>query len=63
MLIQMIDISNFNNTLMILGLEAKTTLLNIWVSLIIFLTSSMEICMLVNSEIYGMPMIFKKDFD
>ena len=43
--------------------EARTTLLNIWFSLIIFSTSSVEIYMLVDSKIYGILIIFKKDFD
>jgi len=57
MSIQMIDISNFGNTLMILSLKAKMTLLNMWFSLIIFLTSSIEIHVLVNSKIYGILIV------
>jgi len=59
---QMINISDFGDTLMILGPEAKITLLNMWFSLIVFSTSSVKIHILVDSKIYGILMIFKKDF-
>ena len=62
MSIYMIDMSNFSNNLMTLGLEAKTMLLKIWLSLIIFSTTSAIMEVLVSSLRYGIPMIFKKDF-
>ena len=64
MLIQMIDMSNFGNTLMIYSLEVSVILLKIWFCLII---SSMSLDVSQSWEFpwekYKMPIIFRYDLD
>ena len=63
MLIQIIDMSDLGNTLIILGFNANTMLLKIWLLFKIFSTLSEVIWELVCLDKYGMPMIFRYNLD
>jgi len=55
--------SDLGDTLIILGFEARTILLNKWLFLRIFSMLLNEIQMLVASAKYGTLIIFRYDFD
>ena len=57
------NMSDLGDTLIILGFEVRTILLNKWLFLRIFSMLSNEIQMLVASAKYGTPIIFRYDFD
>ena len=57
------NMSDLGNTLIILGFEARTTLLNKWLFLRIFLMLLDKICMLVALAKYSTLIIFRYDFD
>ena len=59
MLIQTIDMSDLDKTLMTLNFEAKIMLLKMWLALRIFLTLSDVIWELINLDTKGMPTIFR----
>ena len=63
MLIQTIAMSDLGDTLMTLGLEAKTILLKIWLFFKISFISSEVIQALVCSKRYRIPMILRYNFD
>ena len=60
---QMIAMSNFRKTLIILGLDIIAMLLKIWLFFMIVLTISAKIRVLVFLRKYGIPIIFKYDLD
>jgi len=59
MLIQTIDMSDLDKTLMTLDFEAKIMLLKMWLALRIFLTLSDMIWELINLDTKEMPTIFR----
>ena len=63
MLNQIINISDFDETLMTLSLNIRAMLLKIWLFLMIFSTTSNMIGVWVSSDKYGILIIFKNDFD
>ena len=63
MSIHMMAMSDFGKTLIILGLEAKTILLKMWVFLRIFSVSSDVIQVLVTLDKEGILTIFRYDLD
>jgi len=59
----MIDMSDLGETLITLGLNAKTISLKMWFFLMIFLTISEEIGVLVSSRKKEISMILRYDLD
>ena len=63
MLSQMMAMSNFGKTLIILGLDTMIMFLKIWLFFMIISTTLAEIEVLIFLRRYDIPIIFKYDLD